>query len=214
MTAAAWLWMALAALAAVADWTAVARRRRGVRWITKPAVILLLVAAALALRPRSGPERELFVAALVLCLAGDLLLLVEGERWFLAGLAAFLAAHLAYAAGFVAGGVSAGLLAGSAAAVLVAALLVGSRMLRAILRSGHPGRAIPVALYVVAISSMAALAAASGRPAAVAGAALFYLSDGLIGWNRFVRPLGWAAVPITATYQVGQLLLVASLARA
>jgi uncharacterized membrane protein YhhN len=110
------------------------------------------------------------------------------------------------------GGFNALLLAYWSAGVLVVALLVGSRILAALFRNGKAAMAGPVVLYMLAISAMVALAGAGGRPAAAAGAILFYVSDALIAWTRFVRPLGWAPLPIIVTYHVGQALLVVSLA--
>ena len=65
--------------------------------------------------------------------------------------------------------------------------------------------------YLLSISAMVALAAAGGKPLALAGAVLFYASDGLIAWNRFVRPLPSAQVPVIVTYHLGQAGLVLSL---
>jgi len=48
---------------------------------------------------------------------------------------------------------------------------------------------VPVAVYLVAIATMAVLAANVGVPAALAGAALFVVSDTVLALNRFVRPL-------------------------
>jgi uncharacterized membrane protein YhhN len=48
---------------------------------------------------------------------------------------------------------------------------------------------------------------------AVGGAALFFASDTLIAWNRFVRPRPWMPLAIIVTYHVGQAGLVLSLAR-
>jgi uncharacterized membrane protein YhhN len=61
------------------------------------------------------------------------------------------------------------------------------------------------------ISAMLATACATGDGRAVAGAALFYGSDALIAWNRFVRPVEWGPVGIMVTYHLGQALLVVSL---
>jgi uncharacterized membrane protein YhhN len=212
MTQAAWLLLALAAAVAVFDWIAVVHERRRVRWVTKPLVMLLLVGVALALQPVSASQRAIFVAALFLSLLGDLLLLPTPTAWFMAGLAAFLAAHLAYIDGFLVGGVEGNLLPYSAVAVGLASVAVGGRVLGALVVGGRRAMAGPVLLYLLVISVMVALAGATGRPEAVAGAALFYASDGLIGWTRFVRPLRWAALPIMVTYHAGQVLLVLSLA--
>jgi hypothetical protein len=45
------------------------------------------------------------------------------------------------------------------------------------------------------------------------GASLFFASDSLIAWNRFVRPRAWAPVAIMVTYHLGQAGLVTSLVR-
>ena len=72
---------------------------------------------------------------------------------------------------------------------------------------------MPVTAYVVVITAMLASAIASGVAVAALGAGLFYASDSLIAWNRFVRPLPWAPLAIIVTYHVGQGALVLSLAR-
>jgi alkenylglycerophosphocholine hydrolase len=211
MTQIAWVLLAGAIVFAVIDWVAVVRGNRRLRWVAKPAVIVLLIGLAPLLQRSSGPERAAFAVALLFCLAGDLFLLA-GDRWFRAGLAAFLVAHLGYAAGFLVGGVNRGLIVAAVVAVGIVSLGFGSRVLRAILQSGGRRMAGPVAAYVVAISAMLVLAVASGKPIAVAGALLFYASDGMIAWDRFVRPLPWSPLPVMVTYHLGQFLLVLSLA--
>ncbi|HEY8811918.1 MAG TPA: lysoplasmalogenase [Candidatus Dormibacteraeota bacterium] len=211
MTQIAWLMFAAAIAFAAVDWLAVAHANLRLRWVFKPGTILLLVGVALTLLPASNGQRYLFIAAVLLSFAGDVLLL-SGERGFPAGLAAFLAAHLAYSAGFLIGGVRPGLLAISAPAVAIVSLAVGGRVLRSVLGSRHRALTLPVTAYLLAISAMLALAAASGKPTALAGAALFYASDALIAWNRFVRPLSWSPLPVIITYHLGQAGLVLSLA--
>jgi uncharacterized membrane protein YhhN len=211
MTQIAWLLFATAICFAIVDWLAVVHQHRRLRWVSKPGTILLLAGVALTLHPASDAQRYLFVSALLLSLAGDVLLLA-GERRFRAGLTAFLAAHLAYCAGFVAGGVNRGLLAYAVAVVALLSSVVGGRVLRSLLRSGGNAMKVSVTAYLLAISAMVALAAASGKPAALAGAALFYASDAMIAWNRFVRPLSWSPLPVIVSYHLGQAALVLSLA--
>jgi uncharacterized membrane protein YhhN len=211
MTQIAWVLVATAIAFAAVDWIAVGRGNRRLRWVSKPAVILLLIGVAFALQNSNGPRRYAFAGALLLCLVGDVALLKD-ERWFRAGLVAFLAAHLMYGGGFLVGGVSPGLLGTYAVAVAIISLVLGGRILGAILQSASRRMALPVTAYLLAISAMVALAAASGKPLALAGAALFYTSDGMIAWNRFVRPLSWSPLPIIVSYHLGQLGLVLSLA--
>jgi hypothetical protein len=60
---------------------------------------------------------------------------------------------------------------------------------------------------------MVACALATGNVLAGVGASLFFASDALIAWNRFVIPVRWAPVAIMVTYHVGQAGLVTSLVR-
>ena len=209
----AWLLLAPAAGFAVTDWIAVTYSNLRLRWVSKPGVMLLLIGVALALHPASAAQRDVFAGALFLSLIGDVYLLLNGERWFLAGLVAFLAAHLAYIDGFLLGGPDRGPLLYSAVAVSLVSLPLGGYMLRSTLRGAERRLAPAVAAYLVAISAMVALAIATGRPAAMAGGVLFYVSDSLIAWNRFVRPLPWAPLAVIVTYHLAQTGLVLSLAR-
>ena len=214
MNAAVYVLLAAFAVVAPANW--LTRRLGHERWEapTKLGAIALLIAMAVALTPVDGAVRAWFVVALVLSAAGDAFLL-DGERFFLPGLASFLLAHIAYIVGIVLvdDWRPAGLLLGLAGAAVLFAL-VGRRILAA---SG--GLRAPVAAYLVVILTMATLACASLPLVGVAGALLFVTSDSLLGWRTFVieRQHGAAATPawmaptIMATYHAGQLLLTLSL---
>jgi uncharacterized membrane protein YhhN len=198
MTFAAWVLLALAVPVAAANWWSRAHDDDGLQKLTKPTVTGLLVAAAVLLEPANSGMRVWFVVALVLCLAGDVLLLPP-ER-FVPGLAAFLFAHLAFGGGFVAGGLPQLRLAGFALVLLpVPFALLGIQVIRGAVRTS-PRLGKPVAFYLGAIGLMLALSIAHANPWGIAGAALFVVSDGILGWNKFVRPLSWAPVAIMATY--------------
>jgi uncharacterized membrane protein YhhN len=47
--------------------------------------------------------------------------------------------------------------------------------------------------------------------AGILGASLFYASDALIAWNRFVRETPHARLTVMVTYHLGQVGLVLSL---
>ena len=210
MTQIAWVMLAASVAIAAVDWFAVARDNARLRWLTKPGTILLLIGVTLALHPASNAQRYTFVLALLLCLVGDAVLLL-GERGFGAGLAAFLAGHFVFCAGFVIGGVNRALLVYAGIAVGIISLAVGGRIMRSLMQTGSGAMSLPVAAYLLALAAMVALGAATGRPAAFAGAALSYVSDGLIAWDRFVRPLPRSPLPVIITYHIGQALLVLSL---
>lgn len=197
-----------AAVAAV-DWWAVAADRRPVEYVCKPLVLVLLIAVAVALHPAVGVRREWFVVALVLSLAGDVLLMLPQDL-FVAGLGSFLAGHLCYIVGLTRHGGSGSTVALAAVAVAVVASVPASRILPAVKR-GSPALLVPVALYMVVISAMVATAAATGVALAACGAILFWVSDASIAWDRFVRPWSWARTWIMVTYHLGQAALVLSL---
>lgn len=194
---------------AVADWAATATDRQQARYVTKPAALVALLGVALTLDPAEPTVRAWFVAALAFSLAGDVFLLLPSDR-FVEGLGAFLVAHLAYLGGLVAAGVSGGLLLVGLVVVGVAVTAIGRPLLAGV-REGAPDLAVPVGAYMAVISAMVVCAIGTGNGVAIAGAALFYASDALIGLTRFVRAAPWAPVAVMVTYHVGQALLVLSL---
>lgn len=208
MTPPVWGLLGLAGVSGVIDWIAVARGNRRLEHVAKPATMALLLVAALAIDPVDPVQRTAFAIALVASLAGDVALMLDR---FLPGLGSFLVAHLAYITGFLARDLSLPAVLVGSALVLVVAVPVGARVVGA-LRAGDQDRlAGPVVAYMVVISTMVVAAAGTAVPMAVLGAALFYLSDALIGWERFVRPRAWAPVAIMVTYHLGQGMLVVSL---
>lgn len=205
MTSVAAFLLGAAVVVAVGDWVAVWRRARGWEYLLKPATMLLLVGVAVTLVPEDESRRAWFVLALVLSLAGDVFLLLP-RNLFVAGLASFLLGHVAYIAGFGLGEAWPWILG-----VAVVAAVVGTPILRALLARGEKELVGPVVAYMAVISVMVACAIGTGDAVAIAGAALFMLSDSLIAWNRFVRPLAWAPVTIMVTYHLAQSGLVLSL---
>jgi uncharacterized membrane protein YhhN len=210
MTTAAYLLVALALVSAVVDWVAVVAGDRRLEYLCKPLTVLLLILAALAVEPDDPTTRAWFVAGLAFSLAGDVFLMLKERDLFVPGLASFLIAHLAYVGGFVTTGVGAlrlvlgVLLAGAAVG------LVGTRIVAAARRKA-PELAVPVIAYMGVISAMLVFAVGSGNGVALLGALLFYASDALIGWTRFVQPHRWAPPAIMVTYHLAQTALVWSL---
>ena len=203
--------LALAAIASAGDLTSILRRDRRLEFATKPAVMVLLIVAALLLRPASQGERALFVVALVLGLAGDVFLMLP-DRFLIPGIAAFLLGHLAYVVGFRFAGFNvAGLIIGLTIAAVTAGLLL-RRILGALEQSGRTSLRYPVLAYAIVISLMTVSATASGNPVAAAGGLLFFFSDVIFAWYRFVKPVRWGQPVNIVMYQTGQALLVLSLA--
>jgi uncharacterized membrane protein YhhN len=206
---AAWLIVATIVLA-VLDWIAVGLGRRTLEYVFKPATMLPLIGAAIALDPYSDAARRWFVVALVFSLVGDVFLMLPNEDLFVFGLGSFLVGHLAYVVGLITAGINPLALAlGVVVVAVLIAVLAPPLVLGA--RRQDPKLGVPVLVYVLAISAMVACAIGSVVVAAIAGALLFYLSDFAIGWSRFVRDFRGSRLVIITTYHVAQILLVVSL---
>jgi len=202
---------ALAAVASAGDLVSILRHDKRLEYATKPAVMILLIAAAVLVHPASEGERALFVVALVLGLAGDVFLMLPDD-YLIPGIAAFLAGHLAYAAGFrFAGFALIGLVAGLVIVFATAGLFL-RRILLAVESGGRAHLRNPVVAYAIVISLMTVSATASGNLIAAAGGLLFFFSDVIFAWYRFVKPVRWGQPVNIVMYQAGQALLVLSLA--
>jgi uncharacterized membrane protein YhhN len=217
VTGAAFLLLTLALTAAVVDWIAVSREHRPLEYVCKPLTMLLLIGATLALEPSDalGASGEAvqawFVVALVLCLLGDVLLMLPQDL-FVFGLGAFLLGHLAYVAGLHVDGVSGPRFLVGIVVVMAVLAVLGTVILRAVRAGPDPKLAGPVVAYMFVISAMVASAIGVGRWVGVLGASSFYASDALIAWDRFKAKVPHGRVAIMVTYHLAQVGLVLSLA--
>ena len=207
----AWLLLALTAAVAVVDWIAVVHSNARVEYAAKPLVMVGLIAVAFAVAPVSGLQRWFVVGALVLGLASDVFLMLPGDL-LLPGLVAALVEHIAYIAGFRARALDVTWLAVGAAIALASAAVFVPIYYRALRRS-QPKLVGPVLVYVAVFVVMVASAGGTGSLVALAGALLFFYSDALLGWYRFVSPLSWGRPVNIIAYHSGQALLVLSLVR-
>jgi uncharacterized membrane protein YhhN len=216
VTGAAWLALAAAALFAAGDWVAVLQRSKRLEYVCKPATLAAIAIAAIALDPADGAQRSWFVAAFVLSLAGDVFLMLP-ERplgpidTFVAGLASFLLGHVAFIAGLWAHGVDGPRLAAGVALVVVLMLTLGRRIVRGVRAGPDPALVVAVTAYMVVISAMVASAIGTGVAFAVGGSLLFYCSDALIAWNRFIEARPRGPIAIIVTYHLAQAGLLLAL---
>jgi uncharacterized membrane protein YhhN len=216
--------MGVAAGAAGVDWVAVGTDRHRLEYAAKPAVLAALVAAAAAIptgRTDLVDRRWWFVAALVCCLIGDVVLMLPSQR-FVIGLGAFLVGHVLFIVGLLQPPAPPGVppfsfstlgLAVAALAVVAVEAAPGTVLLRSLAARGDRALIAPVCVYIAAIATMVVLAVNVGVARAAVGAALFLVSDTLLAWNRFVRPVRHGHVAIHVTYHLAQGLLVLSLLR-
>jgi len=200
------------------DWFAVGAGRPRLERLTKPATLALLLVWWISAIPRPAPASTLwFLFGLAFSLVGDVFLLFP-ERRFVYGLGAFLLAQVAYTVGLnITGPVVEGRAIAAAAAILALAVVLGSVLRRGLARRGNLGMLAPVTVYLAAVSAMlwsAATAALRPEWPAVAGGlvatggALFFASDAILAWNRFVQPFDGARLLTHITYHLGQVGLV------
>ena len=207
----AWVLLCAFAVAALADWAAVARRRPDLESVAKPAVLVILILLAWLLRADSVDYGNQLLIGLVLCLIGDVLLLGRSDRHFLAGLIAFLLAHVDYIAAFRRIPGEGPIWWGVIAVAVLGVVVILTKVLPIVRASGRDG--IPLVVYALVVGGMAALAWATGLPVVGIGATLFLASDALIAYDRFARPLAWGHVVVHITYHLGQLLIVLGMLR-
>lgn len=210
-----WL-LGLAFVLAVADWVAVWGEKRRLEVVLKPVVMVALIAWFVY---GAGIEGRLlwFALGLVFSLVGDIFLLLPQPRYFLPGLAAFLVAHVCYITGLWVFPLAAESLIPAAAlgALIVAAgIRVFRRLRQGLIASDKTGMIIPVGAYAAVISLMLFSAGytlmspdwltVEAYPMAF-GALLFFVSDVVNAWERFVAPVNHGRFWVMSSYHLGQI---------
>jgi len=204
---------------AILDWIAVAKGWKKIEYLAKPlTMVALFLLLALVGRLSSLPL-VFFGVGILFSLAGDVFLMFS-DRWFILGLVSFLLAHVAYIIGF-----NIPLPAVSLTWALVVALVLAfsaARLLRGIVAGlaakGQGKLIVPVIVYGVVItlmllSAMLTLFRADWPSAAAAGlvsigAMLFFFSDAILAWNKFVAPIKNGRLVNMMTYHLGQIALI------
>lgn len=206
--------LVFAALESLALW----KKWTRLEYLAKPAVMVILF-IWLWTSTRLGGASLWFGLGILLSLTGDILLMISLDRLFLAGLVVFLLAHLAYLIGFniPIPEISAW---GFFLAIMVG--LGGMRIIRRILAplaaNGQARMRTPIIIYSTVISLM--LLSAMMKMADITwntnaallvgvGAFLFYVSDIILAWNKFVAPIQHGRIYNIGAYHLGQIILIA-----
>ena len=206
--------LVFAALEALALW----KKWPRLEYLAKPAVMITLFLWLWTSTGLSGAALW-FGLGIILSLIGDVLLMISLERLFMVGLVAFLLAHVTYLVGFniPVPEISAW---GFVLAIIVG--LGGMRITRRILASltanGHGRMRIPIIIYSVVISLMLLSAMmkltdltwdASAAVLVSVGALMFYISDIILAWHKFVSPIQHGRIYNIGAYHLGQIMLIA-----
>jgi uncharacterized membrane protein YhhN len=212
--------LAITFLFALLEWFAVTKDYRKLEYLVKPATMIALIAwVVTSMMEASNLSSALvwFVVGLVLCLFGDIFLILPPERWFLPGLVAFLLGHIAYILGFHVSSIIEGTAVPTIFLILfliAVGVVVFHRIRVGLIVRGKEKLIIPVGVYSIVISYMLFSATYSFlNPAwttanayfVTLGALLFYISDVLNAWERFISPFQNARLLVMLTYYLGQI---------
>ncbi len=211
-------------LVAVTDWVAVAKNWMKVEYVAKPATMLVLLGLLTLVGGFTSLPLICFSLGIFFSLAGDVFLMISythfSDRWFLPGLAAFLFAHVCYIIGLNIPLPNVSPIWSLGMAVVLA--LAAGRILRLITdgvrKKGLARMVRPVNVYGMVITLMLLSALLTLNNAAwkitaaglvALGAILFYSSDVLLAWNKFVNPIKNGRLANMILYHLGQAALVA-----
>ncbi|MFZ2095208.1 MAG: lysoplasmalogenase [Anaerolineales bacterium] len=213
---------------AIIDWIAADKQWKVVEYFAKPATMLALLWWVWQSAGWGG-SMLWFTLGAVFCLAGDVFLMVP-RNMFIFGLVAFLLGHICYILGlngvppFI-NLVGLGLLVilGKWLAIISLVLLVVyliwlyPKLANGLKVQGKNSLKIPVLIYSLVISLMVYSAlmtwyrAGWSFVAALSvslGAVLFFASDSMLAWDRFLNPLPHARLRVMVTYHLGQIGII------
>lgn len=186
------------------------KQRWTLTYIFKPLTMLLIIGLLIFKSDLEVAYNQWILVGLLLSLVGDVFLMLRPQK-FTAGLVSFLLAHLAYIYAFYQA--TAGNFISSLAAIL---LPIGAIYLAVLWK--HLGKyRWPVLTYFIAIGAMLFFASALFiaemslmSKYALLGATLFALSDSILAWRKFVKPMKYGQLYIMASYVTAQTLLALS----
>ncbi|MGB8212376.1 MAG: lysoplasmalogenase [Anaerolineales bacterium] len=207
-------------LVAAIDWLAVAKDWKKVEYVAKPAAMLVLLGLLGWIGGFRSVPLVCFSLGIFFSLVGDIFLMISSKRWFIPGLAAFFLAHIAYIIGLNTPLPDVSPLLSLGLAVILA--LTAARILRRIIvaarQKGLESMVRPIGFYglVITLMLLSALLTfdnlawnASAAGLVAGGAILFYFSDIILAWDKFVNPIKHGRLADMILYHVGQAALVA-----
>lgn len=185
---------------------------KGGRFALKPLAALSFIWLAVLLGATQSSYGQWLLIGLLLCAAGDVLLMFEAEAAFLAGLVAFLCGHLLYAVAFAQLPLNAMTIAISCLPALVLVVFVLSWLKPHL--QGPMRAAVPA--YIMVIAAMLVFAGGTwgqaGSLLILCGAWGFAFSDLAVARRQFVNADRINGLWGTPLYFGSQMLLAASVA--
>lgn len=213
---------------AIIDWIAADKKWKLVEYFAKPATMLAILWWVWQTTGLSG-SMIWFSLGAIFCLAGDIFLMIP-RNLFIFGLLAFLMGHIFYILGLnsvppLINIVGLALLVvlekwlAIISIILLAAYLIWyyPKLAGGLVEKGNNRLKVPVLIYALVISLMVYSALMTWyredwpSNAAIAvslGAVLFFASDSMLAWDRFLRPLSHARLRVMLTYHLGQIGII------
>lgn len=208
-----------ALICALVDWYSVWQKNRQIEGVVKPLTMIFLISWMYFLGLDENILRTnlvYFIIGLGLCLIGDIFLFLPPGKFFVPGLVAFLLGHVSYIVGF-------GWFENLSkfmipfliylTVIMVIGIRVMSRMIVGLRQQKKERLTIPLVFYAFVISMMLGSAGyrffdqnwkTAGAYLVTIGALLFYVSDVLNAWERFVNKFSHDRLIIMVTYHLGQ----------
>jgi uncharacterized membrane protein YhhN len=212
------LLLVLAVASAIGHWISIYKSIRVAQIITKPAVMIFLFAWLYFF---AGLQGALFFFGLgiLFSLVGDISLMwVESRKMFMVGLVSFLLAHIFYVIGF-----NRPLQPVNAFSLFLAVMIallaaqIYKRVTVNLAARGLIRMKIPIVLYCIAISIMLLSAMqtifnenwkSTSALLVSLGASLFFISDTILAYNKFLKPIKNGRLLNLIAYHTGQILLI------
>lgn len=178
-------------------------------------VLMLYLASNTTKKSFTGSKLIIFIALLA-SWVGDILLLNEGDGFFIAGMVAFIFTHIFYSIFFYRA-VNVKFSKFTEGTIAAFIIIIIATQLRKFLSPYWGSFGLPIMIYMGFISIMAVLAANIARSKTmktlafnnfIPGAALFILSDAIIVLNKFYFKEDFLSIVIIMSYGYAQCLMV------
>lgn len=212
--------LGLVAVSSVVNWVAAWQWRLKTYYISKPLVMIFLIVFFILQSPLTNQTIP-FLSGLIFSLLGDVLLILRGTRWFVAGMGSFSIAQLLYIVGFNLSPTSVPVTVISIFALLAGGLIIHLTVDILAKSSSVNKEILPLfKAYGILVLGMAISAVVSiGRPAwsdmaavmAGIGGILFFTSDAMIALDKLDRRLPKYKFWIILSYHIGQFFIVAAI---
>lgn len=217
------IFLILFGLASLAELSAHVFHWPDVRLVTKPSLLVLLIAWYITTARQSNQSLStMLLAALVFSWGGDVLLMGTGDLYFMLGLGSFLLAHVFYIFTFrqFRNEDETNALQGLQRIRFAFPIVLFGTGLVIILYPNLGGLTVPVLIYAGVLTVMVLNALFRfGRTTSPSfayvfgGAILFMISDSVLAINKFLEPVEGAGIWIMLTYIAAQFFIVKGLLR-